>query len=450
MCGIHMSPETEIFTIPSAFQIVIDDVGWWCGKDDSNNNGPSRSGLNVRRHCVDDYRPIVEIGKSLNMRILCGFIIGEWDRSNMLARVRNSNQYGTHWDNASRLDPAIDEARGFINSSADHIEIALHGLMHMYWDDSGRMISGEFYQKNSDIMPAAATTVAAASDKNQDSHMNNIKYKMTPPDIVREHLDAFYGIYAHNGFKGNVTGFIPPCFQYVCSERSDHLSSILAEYGIKYISAPFSWMGFTSQEKPSDAAVENGIITTDRGRDLIKWSEVGPPIPDSVRGGYFGMHWINVLNTDVSKNDETTEKWIKYFDQYRNRFDILISRDNAMASSQSLYRKYAAVSLNEISAGSKTGKKMAIDFSAVDMLRASALLPSIYINIIRPYVPIPDNTAVVEVYEENEKFVTYKVTRQGCLTGSSVSTSCSASCSCATARTKSAAPVTNLLLTTGN
>ena len=98
----------ERIFIPYGFLIVVDDVGWWCGYDQRYKNGPTRSGIE-RYHCIEDYKAIIEIGKSLNMRIKCGFVAGEWDRNNILAKVPNSNKHGSDWDNASRLHPQIEE-----------------------------------------------------------------------------------------------------------------------------------------------------------------------------------------------------------------------------------------------------------------------------------------------------------------------------------------------------
>ncbi|MDW7658088.1 MAG: hypothetical protein SCM11_13045 [Bacillota bacterium] len=382
----------NLATIPHSFLIVIDDVGWWCGKDQRYKNGPSRSGLEQRRHVIEDYQAIVALGKSLNMRIKCGFVIGEWDRTNLLAGVRNSNKYGTQWDQASRLDPAIDEVRDLLNDSSDYLELAIHGLVHMYWNDSGKMQHAEFYQK-------------AADGKG---------YIMTPPDIVREHLDAYFAIYQQNGFTMDLTSFIPPCFQYIYSPERDQLSAILSEYGIFYVSTPYASMGYTSHVKPVDVCVENGIITVDRTSDLTSWDVVGANPPGVIKNSYYGLHWINILNNDVEKNGETVQAWIRYFAQYKHRFDLFVARNNAVASSQALYKKHTKIVVDN--------DKIVLDFAAVDKQVVSALEPAVYLNVVNEKVPKPDHTVDLRVYEESEKFTTYQVTRRmpGSVTGKTV------------------------------
>jgi hypothetical protein len=372
----------NLLEIPQSFLIVIDDVGWWCGKDQRHKNGPSRTGLECRRHSVHDYKAVIEIGKSLNMRILCGFTIGEWDRTNVLAKVRNSNKYGTSWDNASRLDPSIDEARDLINESCEHIEMAIHGLVHWYWDGNGKLLGPEFYQR--------------------ETEQNNLV--MTHPDIVREHLDAYFEIYRQNGLSADIRSYIPPCFCHVYSNKEDHISYILSQYGIRYISTPFCSMGYTSGMELQDVCVENGIINVDRTRDLIHWATVGAAPPDKIKSGYFGMHWPNILHPDVEKNTEIVQEWIRYFNRYRNRFDIFIAKNNAMASRQALYRKYTAVD------GSQD--LIRLDFRMLDASGARDPGSSLYINIRHPLMPVSDQSADMEVYEVHEEFTTYRLTRR--------------------------------------
>ncbi len=371
----------ELVCIPHSFMLVVDDVGWWCGDDHRYKNGPSRSGIG-RRHSIEDYKAIIEIGRSLNMRVKCGFVVGEWDRYNILAKVRNSNKYGAAWDNASRLDPQIAAARDIINSGRDFMEMALHGVMHMYWTDEGVMKPAEFYQNCEETG----------------------KTQMTPPDIIREHLDAYFEILRQNGFPTDVKSFIPPCFKYVYSRDKDHLSAILSEYGIKYVSTIFNTMGYTSESKPTDVCVENGIITVDRTPDVTRWDDVDAKTPDMIKKSYFGMHWPNFLNMDPEKNMETVNRWIKYFEQYKNNFNILPARDNAMGSTQALYKRFTNLSFFE--------DKLIINFSDVDIQGIKDLEANLYINVSNILTPKADETVSLSPYEINETYTTYKVTRR--------------------------------------
>ncbi len=367
--------------IPYSFLVVVDDVGWWCGDNHMHKNGPSRSGIG-RRHCAKDYLALIELGRRLNMRIKCGFVVGEWDRTNILAKVRNSNKHGLDWDNASRLDPSIDEVRDIINSGQDYMELALHGLVHMYWNDDGIMQMAEFFQRN------------------KETGINN----MTPPDIIREHLDAYFEILHQNEFPVDVKSFIPPCFIYTFSPDDDKLSTILAEYGIKYISTPFGSMQYTTEEKPVDVGVENGIITVDRTSDLTAWYEVGSETPNVIKKSYYGMHWPNFLSLDPEKNMEVVDRWVEYFSQYKKNFDILPARDNAMGSTQALYKRFTGVAIQNHS--------MLLDFKDVDNQGVKDLDLIFYINVRNEFIPQADSSLEISLYEPKDKFTTYKVMRR--------------------------------------
>ena len=227
---------------------------------------------------------------------------------------------------------------------------------------------------------------------------------MTPPDIIREHIDAYFEIYQQNGFTMKLTSFIPPCFQYIYSPEKDQLSAILSEYGIRYVSTPYTSMGYTSKEKPADVCVENGIITVDRTSDLTSWDVVGAAPPSVIKKSYYGLHWINILNNDVTKNEETVQAWIQYFAQYKHRFDLLVARDNVVASSQALYKKYTKLIV--------VNNKIVLNFTAVDKQVVSALEPVIYLNIVNEKEPMSDHTVDMQVYEEHELFTTYQLTRR--------------------------------------
>lgn len=62
--------------IPMPIQIVIDDVGWWCGTDGHEYNEPFRTGIN-RDHVPADYQAIVELGKQLNIRPRAAMVLCE-------------------------------------------------------------------------------------------------------------------------------------------------------------------------------------------------------------------------------------------------------------------------------------------------------------------------------------------------------------------------------------
>jgi hypothetical protein len=60
-------------SIPMPIFLVVEDVGWWQGKDGSAGNEPFRNGF-PRRHCLADYQALVRLARRLKMRIALGMV----------------------------------------------------------------------------------------------------------------------------------------------------------------------------------------------------------------------------------------------------------------------------------------------------------------------------------------------------------------------------------------
>ncbi len=76
--------------ISAAIQLVMADIGWFCGFDRREYGETSRTAL-PRMHVLEDYITINEIGRAINQKINTMLVIGEWDRKNILRRVSHSN-----------------------------------------------------------------------------------------------------------------------------------------------------------------------------------------------------------------------------------------------------------------------------------------------------------------------------------------------------------------------
>jgi len=374
--------------IPDTFMLIVDDVGWWL-EGDKRYDAPIADfarPLNSRPYCFEDYRSLVEIGKALNMRVLCGFTIGEWDRDRLLASVPRSNMYGKNWTNSEVLEhpERLDEVRDYINSNADYIEMAVHGLMHMTWnDDTGECIFAEYYQG-----PVGNRT-------------------MTPPDLMRKHLDAWFAIYERNGFTAKVDKLIPCCFLYNYSQGDGEMSYILKDYGIKYVSTPFKSMGYDTPEPPVNAAMENGILTTDRSSDLTPWYHYDAPTPDILKTSCYGTHWPHFFALDPSDNMKTAARWIEYFKQYKTKFEVLCARDHRQGANQQFYKRFTKFT-------ETAENEYVLDFTEADAQNApnDVVGNELYLNVGRNFRLISDN-AKLEIYDVTDEFITYKLTRNG-------------------------------------
>jgi len=315
---------SEKLLIPAALQVCLDDVGWWCGRDDRKIGGPSRTGF-VRDHCALDYKAIHELGKAIGQKIFCAFVIGEWDMDNRLGReVPYFSHFGENWNNSAYRDKAqMEEAVDIVNSS-DYIDICIHGLYHGYYKD------GNINKDTSDYY------------FRPERHVLN----MIPEDEVRLRLDHFMRLYNEHGFKKAITGFVPPSGAH----RGFEISKILHDYGVRYIIASFyRLMRYTDIPDPSvldGVFVENDIVTVKeqvKSRE-VQWYACDENFSDlEPIFGVMGLHWPNILNTDPEKHAETLKNLVPYFERCRNTFGIIVSKDTAEAATQELCKKYATV-----------------------------------------------------------------------------------------------------------
>lgn len=330
-------------TVPLPLQIVIDDVGWWCGDDTSAANGPYRSGC-PRPHVPADYQAIADLGRRLNMRPQAAMILAEWDRYDRLRLLPTSQWQGAAWDNGQWRGPWLDEAAAIISGNQDHFELVLHGVGHEYWAD-GRMTRAEWHDR---------------------------ERRLRPRDQVEQHLVAFGQLLADNGLGLFPESFVPAAFLHRFGSAAG-LASLLAPLGIKYLSTPFGSMFRDRETEGADWGLDHGLLTVDRGRDLCNWNMTGPAPNGDLAGPICGMHWPNVLHEDPSRNGEVVERWVALLAPYNQRPDRMLSRNTAEAFTQLLVCRCGVVRV--------AGDRLELDLSALGNYEAPGLLPSFYLKL---------------------------------------------------------------------
>jgi len=302
--------------IPHSLQIVLDDVGWFCGKDDRKAGGPSRTGIS-RYHVADDYKAINELGSILDMKINCAFIVGEWDPDNRLRKIPCLSKYGDDWDNIPHLDKKEMAKIADIINNSPYIDLAIHGLLHGYYKDGiDNWDSSDYYY-----------------------HINK-KLIMTEEAEIRNRLDAFFDLIKYYNINKKINSFVPPSFVY----RWNEISNILVDYGVDYVSTIFRTMEYNLGEKPEIADVENGIVTIDRNNNKVPWDQIDSPFDHlPVMKGICGIHWPNILNPDPAKNSETVQRIAGYFKKCSQEFGVILSKDMRFSATQSLYKRFSDV-----------------------------------------------------------------------------------------------------------
>ena len=355
-------------TIPAPLQITMDDLGWFCGKNGMKIMEPARTGI-TRRHCSLDYETVNEIGRRLGMKINCAFVMGEWDSDNRLKNIPGLSPYGTNWDNASYFDKEEAKKCAEVINASEFIDVAIHGLHHTYYVEGYDYNNSDYY------------------------HKKNGKWDYIPENEIRTRLDAFYDLVEHNGIKKDINSFIPPSFVYA----TDHLSKILNDYNIKYISTMFDTV--INRNDLSVVHIDNGIIVVDRNNNTIPWYEMETNLDDaSVVSGIFGCHWANVCHKNPNENYKLIDTWVNYFERCKKTFGIILSESIGFCATQSVYKKYSKISEN--------GNEFIIDLNNIP--KADGLGESFYISTKEPLTKWTG--CDVEFYEKTLDFINYKVT----------------------------------------
>ena len=364
----------ENIIIPSSLQITMDDVGWFNGEDDRKNGGSARTAM-TRRHCAEDYAAINELGRRLNMRINCAFILGEWDPDNRLRSIKYLSKYGDGWNNAAYLGKEEMQAVADTVNASPYIDIAVHGLLHNYYNPEIPYCNSDYFYPIGEEM------------------------HMTPESEIRRRLDAFFDILSYYKINKTVNSFIPPSFKYIWGS----IVHILNDYGIKYVSTLFDTKDIKFPEdvkRPQNAGVEgDSVITVNRNNNIIPWYDISTDAESlPIVKGIFGCHWPNILHVDKTKHNEIIDKWVRYFERCANTYGIILSRDIAFAATQTLFSEYTSVSYEN--------GKMIADISRVPRLDARD--DKFYISSLSEIKSY--SGCEISVYERKNGFINYEVT----------------------------------------
>lgn len=297
-------------------QILIDDVGWRCGIDGHEYNEPFRTGIN-RDHVPADYLAVAELGKRLDIRPLVGMILSEWDTKNILKDLPTSTWMGENWDNSRCVGPWLEEAAQIIIDNGDHLELAVHGLGHEYWDN-GQLSRAEWF---------------------------DIQYNMRPKDQVEAHLDYYEQLLNQHGL-----GPMPRAFSSCASLHSfgadqENFANILGNRGISYILTPFQLMKQNAQPYSDLFGIDSGVITIDRGTDPVVWNALDTIPPATLTGQILGLHWPNILHHDPCRNSEPVARWCEFLKRENRTFDRTLSPNIDSFCQQLIHHQVSSVKL---------------------------------------------------------------------------------------------------------
>ena len=327
-------------SIPLPIQVVIDDVGWWSGKDGSLSQEPYRTGIN-RNHVIADYKAIIDLGKALGIRPQAATVLGEWDRENILRNVPHSTWMGEKWDNSKWVGPWLEETADLITTNPAHYEITVHGLGHEWWTN------GKF------------TRAEWADDKGI----------MRPKEILEQHLDAYAAIMFQNKLGELPKSFVPNAFKHSfgITEGNDiSLAGLLKKRGFTYINTPFESMFYKEAAQYNFFGVDSGIMTVDRGSDIFDWNVIGVKPEGIINGPTCGLHWPNLLHEDPERNSETVQAWIELLAPYDKKQETLLAKNSLFFQKQLAHHIASKIEV----------KDGAVNMDFSDTLKLGTVLPN--------------------------------------------------------------------------
>lgn len=372
--------------LPAALQLCIDDLGWHNGTDARHIGQPSRTGM-PRKHLPEDYTIINELGKALNMIILCPICLAEWDKNNIL-RDEIGTTFEPHtWNRAATIDLELTNRMFEVMENSDYIEYSIHGNLHgNYAADGSQITEMEYFHYKS-------------PDDSQLSTQSE--------EEILHRLKLYFEIYNDWGFKKEIRSFVAPngIPIHLTADDLQPLASALKKYGVKY---------WTSRWKKTvcDTEFFDGIIYMEKNKKfgvpwnaydydpafLFNFAEEG----DETVGDVMGMHWPNFLRYNYQHNMECLEPWVKYFKKQAEIFGLMLSKDIAFSSKQHVYRRFSKLSFEE--------NKIIIDLTDVLNKPTDLLENEFYISFKNNVTPIQCDGGIFELYETHNNFKTFKIT----------------------------------------
>ncbi|MBU3946641.1 MAG: hypothetical protein KJ826_00265 [Proteobacteria bacterium] len=340
--------ETDIhLTIPMPLHIIVDDVGWWSGKDGSKFNQPFRTGMG-RDHLPEDYIALAALGKMLNMKILAGFILCEWDKTNLLKKLPSSTWMGKDWNNATIRCDDKERAAEIIRNESDHIEISLHGIGHEFWIN-GKMHRAEFHDN--------------------DCHMRN-------RSEIRKHFEFFFKLMEQYHLSPLPVTFIPPALKHSFGNGSEGFQKLLNEFGIRYVTTCFDKARQFSKPLHPKITWESGVLIVDRGYPEPAWNDIGPDPVFAFDRPLLTLHWANILHKNPEISLSVVNKWVDFIQKGAKTNGLLLSKDIQSCFTQFLHKLFSNI-LN-------SNGEFSIDLTWMEKLPQNLIGCSFFIKIEKP------------------------------------------------------------------
>jgi hypothetical protein len=317
MAPHHLCHDDFELSLPMPLFLVVEDVGWWQGRDGSSRGEPYRTGMG-RRHCLADYQALATLAARLSMRIQLSMVLCEWDRTDLLRQVPTATWMGREWDNSANRGPWLEEAAAFLHQHDEELEIGLHALGHEYWDH-GHLQRSEFH---------------------------NEAGIMRPPEVINQHLEAFGELLRQNGLGPFPQSFVPPALYHSFGNHDESMQAILNRFGIRFLTTIFSRARQYAPPRHESLTWECGVLLIERNEAAVPWHLIAAPPPEELNGPIVSLHWANLLHPDPTQNETVIEPWAERLLTKASAFDTFLAPDTAACWTQYAYCSLAKVRLH--------------------------------------------------------------------------------------------------------
>jgi|GEM_PF-1022758 len=341
---------TEIF-MPFPMTATVDDTGWRYSYAQPN-----------RTHLLKDYENLVYIGEKVGTRLMCAFIMMDFDKENICAKYPTTTVYGTGWNNTPNLCVQEDDAIiQYIKDNSAYIEYGLHGVSHAMFADDYLIDEGfeTYINKN-----AGEWGKNASEWRHQGEFYDVAQHKPWNHTAVKDHFCVFSEISRQNNLSFPQS-MVPPDHGYYYNPSSgESTTALLNQYGVKYAA---THLGVISELKPKEG-IDSGVLITHREWLDVYGYMVGV-VPDGLACTTSVMtHFTNFYAEKPEDNRAIADEWISWFDNIKKTPDRYIPKNNAQLNSQWLYCKYADISKGEGNSIEIDTSKMPVEAYDYDLI----------------------------------------------------------------------------------
>ena len=173
---------------------------------------------------------------------------------------------------------------------------------------------------------------------------------MRPLDQVELHLDYFEKLLHQNRLGSFPTAFVPTAFLHGFGLTGDHkisMAEVVQKRGIEYINTPFYNMYNAAGAQYGLFGVDSGVITIDRGEDLLHWDDFSKKPNGTLSGPTCGLHWPNLLHVDPSRNTEIVDAWVELLRPYNDKPETLLAKNSSSFRNQLVHHVCTKAQIRE-------------------------------------------------------------------------------------------------------